>query len=121
MGTDSSITLTQQPKDNQTKMTSSTVSLINPADLEGRRTSQPPDTAAKGSSGKPTARVQFDVSSRSMERLTALKDKIEANSYAEVVKNALRLYEALIEEVEKGSQFLVRDSEGNLSPFRMFV
>ena len=38
-----------------------------------------------------------------MVRMVALKDKIEANSYAEVVKNALRLYEALIAEADKGS------------------
>lgn len=67
------------------------------------------------------ARVQFDVSSTAMKRLDRLKDKIEATSYAEVVKNALRLYEALIEETEKGSQFLVRDKDGNIDPFRMFV
>ena len=40
-------------------------------------------------------RVQFDLAPRSMERLNALKAKTEAASYAEVVKNALRLYEAL--------------------------
>ena len=48
----------------------------------------------------PKNRVQFDLPPRSMERLNALKLKTEASSYAEVVKNALRLYEALIEEIE---------------------
>jgi hypothetical protein len=47
-----------------------------------------------------------------MERLNALKVKTEATSYAEVAKNALPLYEALIEETEDGKQFLVRDKEG---------
>jgi hypothetical protein len=56
-----------------------------------------------------------------MLRLERLKEKIEATSYAEVVKNALRLYEAFIQETEKGSQFLVRDKDGNLNSFRMFV
>ena len=67
------------------------------------------------------ARIQFDVSSKAMERLARLKEKIEANSYAEVVKNALRFYEALILETEKGSQFLVRDKDGKIEPFKMFV
>ena len=56
-----------------------------------------------------------------MERLNALKLKTEAASYAEVVKNALRLYEALIEETESGKQFLVRDRDGTLSPYRLFL
>ncbi len=66
-------------------------------------------------------RVQLDFAPRSMERLNALKAKTEAASYAEVVKNALRLYEALIEETEDGKQFLVRDKDGVVAPFRLFL
>ena len=65
-------------------------------------------------------RVQFDLPPRSMERLNALKLKTEASSAAEVVKNARRLYEALIEETESGKQFLVRDANGQVSPYRLF-
>jgi hypothetical protein len=66
-------------------------------------------------------RVQFDLPPRSMERLNTLKLKTEASSYAEAVKNALRLYEALIEETESGKQFLVRDASGQISPYRLFL
>ncbi|MBV9783639.1 MAG: hypothetical protein JO264_07440 [Acidisphaera sp.] len=66
-------------------------------------------------------RVQLDFAPRSMERLNALKTKTEAASYAEVVKNALRLYEALIEETESGKQFLVRNPDGAVAPFRLFL
>jgi hypothetical protein len=66
-------------------------------------------------------RVQLDFAPRAMERLNALKAKTEAASYAEVVKNALRLYEGLIEEVESGKQFLVRDKDGVVAPFRLFL
>lgn len=66
-------------------------------------------------------RVQLDFAPRSMERLNELKAKTEAASYAEVVKNALRLYEALIEETEAGKQFLVRDQSGVVAPFRLFL
>ena len=65
-------------------------------------------------------RVQFDLPPRSMDRLNVLKLKTEAASYAEVVKNALRLYEVLIEETESGKQFFVRDENGALSPYRLF-
>ncbi len=66
-------------------------------------------------------RVQLDFAPRSMERLNTLKMKTEAASYAEVVKNALRLYEGLIEEVESGKTFLIRDENGAISPFKMFL
>jgi len=69
----------------------------------------------------PKVRVQFDLGPRSVDRLNALKLKTDASSYAEVVKNALRLYEALIEETEGGKQFLVRDENGVVSPYRLFL
>jgi hypothetical protein len=66
-------------------------------------------------------RVQLDFPPRAMERLNALKVKTEASSYAEVVKNALRLYEALIDEDEAGRQFLTRGKDGVIAPFRLFL
>ena len=66
-------------------------------------------------------RVQLDLPPRSMDRLTALKRKTEAGSNAEVVKNALRLYEALIAETEEGKQFLTRDKDGVITPIRLFL
>jgi IS1 family transposase len=66
-------------------------------------------------------RVPFDLPPRSMERLNALKRKTEASSYAEVVKDALRLYEALIEDTDAGKQVLVRNAAGVVSPYRLFL
>ena len=69
---------------------------------------------------KDTTRVQFDVSPGSMNRLKDLKKKVEATSSAEVVKNALKIYEALIVETEKGSRFMIEDAEGKVGPIQMF-
>lgn len=102
-------------------MTSSTATGVLPAGPRARSTSTKAKSVPNQDTPKSTTRVQFDVSSKSMERLVALKEKIEANSYAEVVKNALRLYEALITEADNGSQFLVKSKDGNVTPFRMFV
>ena len=66
-------------------------------------------------------RVQLDLSLSAVDRLSALKGKTEAASYTEVVKNALRIYEALIEETEAGKEFLIRDKDGVISIFRMFL
>jgi hypothetical protein len=79
------------------------------------------DRAQENAATPKKNRVQLDFAPRSMERLNALKAKTEAASYAEVVKNALRLYEALIEETESGKQFLVRDKDGVVAPFRLFL
>jgi hypothetical protein len=88
------------------------------SDAPGDEVQDRPQDRAKGVKKN---RVQLDFAPRSMERLNALKVKTEASSYAEVVKNALRLYEALIEETEGGKQFLVRDENGVVSPFRLFL
>jgi hypothetical protein len=54
-----------------------------------------------------------------MERLRALRDKTEASSYAEVIKNALRLYEALIKEAEGGNEVSIKSRNGTETSYRM--
>lgn len=65
-------------------------------------------------------RITFEFPPKAEERLNTLKVKTEAVSYAEVVKNALRLYEAMIEEVESGKQLFVHDKDGAAVPFNPF-
>jgi hypothetical protein len=67
-----------------------------------------------------TKRVQLDLPEKSMQRLQELKRKTEAGSYAEVIKNALRLYEAVIAEAEAGSTFQVRDANGQSKEYVLF-
>ncbi len=67
------------------------------------------------------SRVQFDLSPRAMALLTELKEKTDAATYAEVFKNAMKLYDGIISEVERGSDFLIRDKDGKVSEFRMFL
>lgn len=57
---------------------------------------------------KTTTRVQFEMPAQSYARMIALKDKIEASSHAEVIRRALQLYEAIIEEAEKGAEIAIR-------------
>ena len=68
---------------------------------------------------KKTTRVQLELPESSMERLQALKEKTEASSYAEVIKNSLRLYEALIKEAESGNQVCVKSADGSETSYRM--
>jgi hypothetical protein len=67
------------------------------------------------------SRVQLDLTPRAMALLTELKTKTDAATYAEVFKNAMKLYDGIISEVERGSQFLIRDKDGKVSEFRMFL
>ena len=58
-----------------------------------------------------TTRVQFEMPPRAMERLRSLKDKTEAGSYAEVFRNAMRFYEFLVEQAEKGNEVVIEDKD----------
>jgi hypothetical protein len=69
----------------------------------------------------PKTRVQLDLTPRAMALLTDLKERTEASTYAEVIKAAMKLYDGLITEVEKGNEFLIRDKDGRVSEFRMFL
>jgi hypothetical protein len=67
-----------------------------------------------------TTRVQIELPQASMERLKTLKEKTEASSYAEVTKNAFKLYERMIELTESGGVLLVRDKGGNTKELEIF-
>jgi len=68
-----------------------------------------------------TTRVQLEMPPQAMERLTRLKEKTEAASYAEVIRNALRVFEALSEEHEKGSEFSLKRSDGQTVAYKIFL
>lgn len=74
-----------------------------------------------GRDERETTRVQLEMPPQAMERLQQLKDKTEAASYAEVIRNALRLYEALIGEAERGAEFQVKGPDGQAVPYRIFL
>ena len=77
------------------------------------------ETVAEGKKG--VKRIQSDLPAKSFERLNALKDKTEAGSYGEVIRNALSLYEIIVEEVESGKEFYTKDKNGETTKYRMFA
>lgn len=66
-------------------------------------------------------RIQLDFPPKAVRRLKVLKIRTEAASYAEVFKNALRVYEAMIDEAEAGREFLTRDKDGETTAFKPFL
>ncbi len=68
-----------------------------------------------------TTRVQLEMPPQAMERLQRLKEKTEAASYAEVIRNALRVFEALVQEHEAGAEFSLKRPSGETVAYRIFV
>ena len=79
------------------------------------------EDATPESGERSTTRVQLELPLQAMERLTRLKEKTEAASYAEVIRNALRVFEALAEEHDKGSEFLLKRTDGQTVAYRIFL
>jgi len=68
-----------------------------------------------------TTRVQLELPPQAMDRLQRLKDRTEAASYAEVIRNALRLFEALVDEHENGAEFSLKRANGETVAYKIFV
>ncbi|HZR40310.1 MAG TPA: hypothetical protein VFB12_09360 [Ktedonobacteraceae bacterium] len=58
-------------------------------------------------------RIQFDFTPDSLRRLEELKRRTDAITKAEVVRNALKLYEWLVTEVDPDYIIEIKDKEGN--------
>jgi len=48
----------------------------------------------------------------SQKKLTALREEVGAGSDSEVIRNALRFYEFVVQETKAGSKFLIRGKDG---------
>ena len=59
-------------------------------------------------------RLNLVLPERSMERLEELKDRTDASSVTEVVKNALMTYESLADHLSKGVTFSGRYPNGEI-------
>ena len=80
-----------------------------------------PEIAGEPENGRTTTRVQLEMPPQAMERLQRLKERTEAASYAEVIRNALRLFEALVEEHEKGAEFALKRPGGDMLAYKIFL
>jgi hypothetical protein len=58
-------------------------------------------------------RIQFDFTTESMQRLEDLKEKTDATTKAEVVRNALKLYEWFVTQIDPAYIVEIKDNEDN--------
>jgi hypothetical protein len=68
-----------------------------------------------------THRVQMDLSESAFQRLGSLKQKIDANSYTEVMKEALRLYEWLLSKEMSGARFFIEEMGKDSCEVKLFL
>lgn len=62
--------------------------------------------------GKETTRVQFELPATAMQRLRTLQGWLEATSYADVVKTALKLL-ALVVEAQRNGRSIYIEGEND--------
>jgi len=67
---------------------------VAPPEAEEAKPPGPPGGARK--------RVQFDFSEEAYQRLEKLRHRTQKQSQAEVVRNSLRVYEWLLDQLDKG-------------------
>lgn len=57
-------------------------------------------------------RVQFDFSPEALQRLEDLKEHIDASTKAEVIRNALKIYEWFVTQIDPEYVIEVQDKDG---------
>ena len=65
-------------------------------------------------------RVQFDFSAEALKRLTTMQERLDASTKAEVVRNALKLYEWFITQIDPDATIEIQDKDGKVQ-FRIPV
>lgn len=65
--------------------------------------------------------LQIDIGQRSFERLQRLKEQTEVSKYGDVISDALRLYEAVVDDVLKGNKVFARESDGSEVPYKLIL
>lgn len=66
-------------------------------------------------------RLQLQLPDSSAARLDALVQTTEASSYAEVIRNALRLYEWAVGEAKAGRNIAVQEPDGSFRVVQVFA
>jgi len=66
-------------------------------------------------------RLTVTVPDKTLRRMHDLVEITESESYSEVVRNALRLYSAVVDEMEKGNQLYLKEPSGEIGPWRIMM
>lgn len=67
-----------------------------------------------------TKHLQIDIGQRSFERLERLRERTEVSKYGDVISDALRLYEAVVEDVINGNEVVAKTDKGEV-PYKLIL
>jgi len=59
-----------------------------------------------------SVRIQFEATPKTYERLVKIKKQTEAVSYAEVIRDALKIYEHIITLKSQGKVVVIQNEDG---------
>lgn len=68
-----------------------------------------------------TNRIHVSYPDRLKDRFEEIKAATDKNSMSEVFRTAMLFYSLAYEEHKKGSDFLIRDKDGQVERLRMFM
>lgn len=57
----------------------------------------------------------------SVERLHELMKKTETGTYSQIFSDALKLYEAIVTDIEQGNEIVARQKDGSLVSYRILI
>jgi len=66
-------------------------------------------------------RIHILLGKNMAARLEKLRERVEPNTRTEVFRVSLRLLEDVVKELDEGKEFFVRDKDGALHPYRIFL
>ena len=79
-----------------------------------------PDTNVRERTGK-SKRYQILLGPKAERRLQYYKERIEPSTNTEVVRISLMIFDDLMKSLDDGNEFLMRDKQGTLSPYRLLI
>ena len=64
--------------------------------------------------------IKITLPQESVDRLNMLQEKMEVDSLAEVLKNAVRIFETVIDETDAGTEFFIKRKGSEIEPLKVF-
>ncbi|MGH8487945.1 MAG: hypothetical protein ACREXS_03475 [Gammaproteobacteria bacterium] len=66
-------------------------------------------------------RIHLLLGKTMVARLEKLRERVEPSTRTEVFRVSLRLLEDIVNQLDQGGAFFVRDKDGNLHPYRVYL
>ena len=75
--------------------------------------------ASKKKISEDLVRFQVVLTQESLDRLDVVKERVNATTRAEVLRNALRVYAMIVDEISSGNEVLIKEKNGDVAKVRL--